>query len=331
MKNICSQCKTNMREKWIKLHLEQNISIPELSKLAGYHENTLYNWKSGYLKYGIEGLMDKSRAAHFHPNEYSREIKEKISLIRLEALSKEKRYLGPKIIAIRLKKRYNIKISPSGIGKYLNKSGLIPEERKRRVPKKQRVKKCKIHEPGELTQIDIKYALKSFQNSWFYQYSAVDWITGIVYGNIYEIESNLESILFLKSVIKFYPFKLRGIQTDNDSVFTNRYTGYLKSNDPLNPRLHPFDLLCNELGIKHYLIDPGKPSQNGKVERFHRTCEEEFYQKETFKDLNSLRKKFRDYLYYYNNERENLAFEGLTPLEKLKTFPDYENIKILLP
>lgn len=331
MKNICPQCKTNMREKWIKLHLEQNISIPELAKLAGCHENTLYNWKSNYLRYGLAGLIDKSRAAHCHPNEYSDDIKEKIRSIRLEALAGQKRYLGPEIIALRLKKRYNLLVSPSGIGKYLNKAGLIPPERKRRIPKKERVRMCKIHEPGELTQVDIKYAVKSFQNSWFYQYSAIDWITGVAFGNIFETESNLESILFLKSLIKFYPFKIKGVRTDNDAVFTNRYTGYRRSSDPLNPRLHPFDLLCNELGIKHYLIDPGKPNQNGKVERFHRTCEEEFYQKETFKDLNSLRKKFRDYLYYHNNERENLALGGLTPLEKLKTFPEYENIKVLLP
>jgi transposase InsO family protein len=77
------------------------------------------------------------------------------------------------------------------------------------------------------------------------------------------------------------------------------------------------------------LIDSGKPSQNRKVERFHRICEEEFYQRENFKDLNSLRKKFGDFLYYYNNEKESLALEGLTPLEKLRTFPQYSNIKII--
>jgi len=103
----------------------------------------------------------------------------------------------------------------------------------------------------------------------------------------------------------------------------------LKSTDPLNPRLHPFDLLCRELGIIHYLIDPGKPAQNGKVERFHRICEEEFYQRESFKDLSSLRKKFRDFLYYFNNERESLALNGLTPLEKLRSFPQYSNIKAI--
>ena len=151
-------------------------------------------------------------------------------------------------------------------------------------------------------------------------------MTGVVHGEIYELQSNFESILFLTSLQKKTPFGIKGIQTDNGSVFTNYYTGYKKSSDPAHPRLHCFDVLCGQLGITHYLIDPGKPAQNGKIERFHRTVEEEFYQKESFKDLNSLRKKFRDYLYYYNNEREHQGHNLLTPLEKLRTFPQYENI-----
>lgn len=177
--------------------------------------------------------------------------------------------------------------------------------------------------------MDIKYAIKSYSGYWYFQYSAIDWITGIAFNDIYEIHSNLESLIFLKKTNKFYPFLIRGIQTDNDSVFTNRYTSYLKSTDPLNPRLHPFDLLCKELNITHYLINSGKPMQNGKIKRFHRVCEEEFYQRENFKDLNSLKKKFRDFLYYFNNERENLGLGCLTPLEKLRTFPQYSNIKVI--
>jgi transposase InsO family protein len=326
MKNnskICPHCKMNMREKWLKLHLEQGMPITEVAKLAGFHQDTLYIWKRNYLEKGIEGLMDKSRAPHNHPNEYSEEIKERIKFLR-----KEGRGIGPDIIRLRLKKRFDLEISRSGIAGFLNRKGLVNEKLSRRIKnKKQRIRKCKIHEPGELNQIDIKYAVKSLANYWFYQYSAIDWLTGIAYGNIYELESNFESVLFLKSLVGFYPFKIKGVQTDNASVFTNRYTGYLKSSDPMNPRLHAFDLLCKELDINHYLIDPGKPAQNGKVERFHRTCEQEFYQRETFKDLNSLRKKFRDFLHYYNNEREHLGLNGLTPLEKLQTLPNYEKIK----
>ena len=176
----------------------------------------------------------------------------------------------------------------------------------------------------------MKYAVKSYAGHWFYEYDCIDMVTGVVYGEIYELQSNFESILFLKSVMRKTPFRVLGIQTDNGSVFTNYYTGYKKSADPMNPRIHCFDLLCRQLDIVHFLIDPGKPAQNGKIERFHKTAEEDFYQRETFKDLNSLRRKFRDFLYYHNNERENQSLDMLTPLQKLQTFPQYENISEII-
>lgn len=316
-----------VREQWINKHIKSGLSVPELAKISGFHENTLYNWKARYLERGVDGLTDKSRAPHKHPNEYSEEIKTKIRELRHVGVEREKRYLGPRLLAHRLRTRYGIEVSPSGIGKFLHKEKLIPEHNKRRRPKKERIKSCKIHEPGELMQMDVKYAIKSYAGYWYYEFDAIDYVIGVVYGEIYEIQSNLESVLFLKTLKNKTPFLLKGIQTDNGSVFTNYYTGYKKSIDPWQPRLHPFDLQCLELGIGHYLIDPGKPAQNGKIERFHRTAEENFYQQETFKDLNSLRKKFRDFLYYYNNEREHQSLDFLTPLEKLKTFSGYERIQ----
>lgn len=316
-----------MREQWLQLHLEKGLPITEVAKLSGYHQDTLYLWKVRYLEHGIQGLTDQSRAPLQHPNEYPKAIKEKIKLLRREGNG-----IGPDIIKIRLKKRYGIIASRSGIAGFLKREGLVDEKRsKRRRNKKERIKKCKIHEPGEVLQMDVKYAFKSYADYWFYQYSSIDYLTGIAYGNIYEIQSNLEGVLFTNIVRRFYPFPISGIQTDNHSTFTNRYTGYEKSTDPVHPKLHAFDLNCQRMGITHYLIDKGKPSQNGKVERFHRTCEEEFYQREVFKDLNSARKKFRDFLHYYDNEREHLGLGGLTPLEKLQTIPGYEKIQELNP
>lgn len=319
-----------MREHWVRKHLENGLPMPKLALISGFHENTLYSWEQRYMKSGLNGLKDASRAPLSHPNEYSDELKDKIRQLRSEGLKLEKRYLGPKVIAWRLEKRYGIKVSPSGIGKFLNRAGLVTESGQRRRSKKDRVKKCHVHEPGELIQLDVKYAVKSYSGHWFFEYGAIDYITGIVYAQIYELQSNLESILFLKSIAEKAPFRLKGVQTDNGSVFTNYYTGYKKSDDPSNPRRHCFDLLCGELNINHYLIDPGKPAQNGKIERFHRTVEEEFYQTTAFKDLNSLRKKLRDYLYYYNHERENQALAGLTPIQKLRTFLKYETIKEII-
>jgi transposase len=312
-----------MREKWLQLHIKKGLPVTEVARLSGHHQDTLYLWKRRYHQKGIEGLVDISRAPHRHPNEYGEDIKEKIRFLR-----KEREPIGPRVIRVRLKKRYGIVASRSGIAKFLKEDGLVDEKKSRRIRnKKERVKKCKIHEPGELAQVDVKYAFRSYADYWYYQYSAIDYVTGIAHVLLYEIQSNLEGVLFVNTMMKFYPFPLRGIQTDNHATFTNRYTGYEKSADPLNPRLHCFDMNCGRLGITHYLIDKGKPAQNGKVERFHRTCEENFYQREVFKDLNSARKKLKDFIYYYNNEREHQGLQDLTPLEKLQTFPGYEKIK----
>lgn len=311
----------NYQLKWVNLVLEKGLSRRGVARLSDHSPNTISLWVKRYQEKGLKGLLNQSRAPLTHPNKYPQEIIDKILEIR------DKTGFCALKIKRRLEKEYEIDISPRGIGYVLKREGKTRKYKRR--PKKERILKFKIQEPGELLEMDIKYAIKSFSGYWYFQYSSVDWVSGIACGDIYEIHSNLESLIFLKKVSKFYPFKILGIQTDNDSVFTNRYTGYTKSTDLLNPRLHPFDLLCRELDIKHYLIDPGKPMQNGKVERFHRICEEEFYQRESFKDLNSLRKKFRDFLYYFNNERENLGLNGLTPLEKLRTFPQYSNIKVI--
>lgn len=314
---------------YIKFNLEARMPAWRVAELAGVHENTVYNWKRAYEEGGVEGLADKSRAPKSHCNEYPDETKRLIRKIRSEALSKEKRHVGENVIAHRLEKYWGIKTSHSGIGKFMKRAGLIAEQKKRR-PKKERADRCRIHEPGELLEMDVKYAVKNVAGHWFYQYDAIDCMTGIVIGEIYPIQSNYESVRFLDVVVRRSPFSVQGLQTDNHSTFTNYYTGYQKSADPSKPRLHALDLACARNNIVHYLIDPGKPAQNGKIERFHLTCENDFYQQETFKDLNSLKRKFRDFLHYHNNERENQANDYLTPLEKLRTFAKYEKIKEII-
>jgi len=327
--NTCPQCVMEHKLGFVRLHQTGGLTGAETAKLAGVHENTVYNWVSSWKKKGNPGLLNQSRAPKTHPNQYGEKIKQAIRSLRAEGLTKEKRHIGERVIAHRLKERYGIIVSHSGIGKFLQGDGLISETGKRRLPKKERVKKCRIHEPGELMQMDVKYAVKSFADHWFYQYDAIDYVSGIVLGEIYPLQSNYEAVTFLNRVVRRSPFAIAGVQTDNHSTFTNYYTGYKKSSDPSHPRIHAFDLNCGALGVTHYLIDPGKPAQNGKIERFHRTIEEEFYQNNIFKDLNALRKKFREYLRYYNNEREHSSFGYLTPLQKLKTFPGYEKIKII--
>ena len=82
----------------------------------------------------------------------------------------------------------------------------------------------------------------------------------------------------------------------------------------MNPRLHTFDILCQKYNIIHYLIDPGKPSQNGKVERSHRTDQEMFYERNKFKTLNDLKIKIR----MWNNKYNNIEHCGLSGKRRMK-------------
>src|SRR3989344_5074686 len=131
-------------------------------------------------------------------------------------------------------------------------------------------------------------------------------------GELMEID-----VKYVPDLIENAPFRIRAVKTDNGSNFTNRYTGYLKSSDPINPRLHIFDLVCQRYNIIHYLIDPGKPAQNGKVERSHRTDQEMFYERNKFKSLRELKIKIKVWNNEYNN-LEHCGLNGKTPNEILR-------------
>ena len=211
-------------------------------------------------------------------------------------------------------KKEGIFIHPRTIAKILKKEGLI---------RKYRTKKIKykyvraLLKPGELVEIDVKYIPQWIKGKRYYQFTAIDCASRWRYLQVYDDISTFNALRFLKELMKIAPFRIRAIKTDNGSCFTNRYTGYLRSSDPLNPRLHLFDLLCQKLGIIHYLIDPGKPQQNGKVERSHRTDQEQFYDRTTFKNERELKQKLRIWNEEYNN-LEHCSLNGKTPNEMIQ-------------
>ncbi|MBI1974237.1 MAG: transposase [Candidatus Zambryskibacteria bacterium] len=83
--------------------------------------------------------------------------------------------------------------------------------------------------------------------------------------------------------------------------------------------LHALDKFCAKHNIIHYLIDKGKPNQNGTVERSHREDEEKFYQQNKFKNFHDLQQKLYSWNDYYNN-LEHCGLNGKTPNEFLANY-----------
>ena len=300
--------KSTSQEKyrWIKPILDNEVIIKDMSKVCPFSERSLKYWLASFRKHGIKGLENRSTRPKSQPTETPIRVKEIIIELRKQNNCCAKK-LGWKL------KKQGLTIHPRTIGKILKAEGLTRKYRVRRI----KYKYIKVQlRPGELVEIDIKYVPRKLKNRRFYQFTAIDCASRWRYLKIYEDMSSFSAIKFLKELIKVAPFEIKAIKTDNGSCFTNRYTGYLKSSDLLNPRLHPLDLECAKLEIEHYLIDPGKPAQNGKVERSHRSDQEQFYNQVKFNSLKMLEYKLKLWNMYYN-DLEHCGLDGLTPNQAL--------------
>ena len=295
------------RLRWILPIYHKEIKLVDVSRVCPHSERSLERWLALYREYGEDGLILESTRPKTSPNETPIRIKERIIELRKET----------KLCALKLSwklKKENLKLHKNTIHKIIKKEGLTRKYRLRKI----KYKYVKVPlTVGELVEIDIKWVPGRVNNTRYYQFTAIDCATRWRYLKVYEGQYNASAVSFLKDLVLIAPFRIRAIKTDNGACFTNRYLGYLRSSDPMNPRLHAFDLLCQELNIIHYLIDPGKPAQNGKVERSHRTDQEMFYDRNIFKTIQELKAKIKIWNEQYN-DLEHCGLNGKTPNEMLK-------------
>jgi len=292
--------------RWIKPILDKEITIKQMVKVCPFSERSLKYWLASFREQGMNGLENKSTRPKSHPDETPIRIKEMI----IEARKRTK--LCAKKLNYRFKKQ-GIIIGNRTIGKIIKAEGLVRKYRIRKL----KYKYIKISlQAGDLVEIDIKFVPKKIDNKQYYQFTAADSATRWRHLEIYDDAGSGKALIFLEKIISIAPFRIRAVKTDNGACFTNRYSGYQKSTDPFNPRLHPLDLFCMKFNIIHYLIDPGKPAQNGKVERSHRTDQEMFYDRQKFKTVLGLKKALRIWNKNYNN-LEHCSLDGLTPNEAL--------------
>jgi transposase InsO family protein len=106
---------------------------------------------------------------------------------------------------------------------------------------------------------------------------------------------------FIDYVIEKFPFRIHTVRTDRGHEFQARFHWHVE-----------------DKGIRHIYIKSRTPQLNGKVERSHRTDQEEFYQLLNYTDDVDLNKKLEAWEKFYNFDRPHGAFDGKTPYEVLK-------------
>lgn len=307
---MCTKMPKDIKEerlRWVLPIFNKEVKLKDAAKVCPYGKRTLERWLANYKEYGEKGLEPKSTRPKSNPKETPIRIKERIIELR-----KDKKQCAKKI-------KWDLEgegidIHYQTVQKIIKREGLTRKYRTRKI--KYNYVRIPLKK-GELIEIDIKYVPDRIKGQRCYQFTAIDCGSRWRYLQGYDDASSYSAIRFLKEVIRLAPFKIQAIKTDNGACFTNRYTGYSKSSDPLNPRIHSFDVLCKELDIPHYLIDPGKPQQNSFVERSHREDQEKFYEQVSFKSLEDLRYKLRLWN-MYSNDAKHCSLDGKTPNQMLK-------------
>jgi len=71
-------------------------------------------------------------------------------------------------------------------------------------------------------------------------------------------------------------------------------------------------------GITIEYIQPGKPQQNGYVERYNRTVRQEWLDLNIFDTIEEAQNAATKWLWTYNNDRPNMGIGGITPAMKLE-------------
>ena len=303
-----SMAKTIQEERWrwLKPIINKEMKLVDVAKVCPHGERSLKRWKKAYTEHGMNGLIPKSTKPKTQPNETPIRIKEQVVEKRLATK------LCAKKIHWQLAKE-GLVVPVSTVGKILKDEGLVRKYRMKKI-KYKHIKAQQL--PGELIEIDVKHVPGPIKGHKYQQYTAIDTASRWRHLEIFDEESTFHSIEFLKIVIRLFPYQIKAIKTDNHSTFTNYYLGTSKRSDMTVKTIHALDSFCGQNNIIHYLIDPGKPTQNGTIERSHGEDQRKFYEQNKFSSVLDLKKKIRLWNDYYN-DLEHCSLNGKTPNEML--------------
>jgi hypothetical protein len=230
-------------------------------------------------------------------NQTPLEIVDKVLYLR------SKYHLGSIRIVWYLARYHGITISDAGVTRILRRNGVGRLPRGTRM-RKVHTKRYNKQVPGHHIQMDVKFltfAGKRGEKIRRFQYTAIDDATRVRALKVYDKHTQANAIDFVDHIIEKFPFRIKEIRTDNGHEFQAKFHWHVE-----------------DQGIRHAYIKRGTPQLNGKVERSHRSDQQEFYQLLSYKDDVDLEAKLAEWENFYNFNRPHGAFNGKTPYEALR-------------
>lgn len=287
--------------KFIADFLRGDMPFKTLCGLYEISRKTGYKWVQRYRKSGVDGLNDKSRRPHLSSvTPYA--VRQAVLDLRLYKGD----VLGAKKIQALLSSRFDETMIPSltTIYNILKNAGCIAPRRKiRRTPRG--IKPLKTaQQANQLWTVDYKGQFRMKNGQWCYPLTVMDHASRYLLAckglssTRTEDAKEVFELLFRQYGL---PYRIR---SDNGVPFASTAVGGLSK----------LAIWWIKLGIIPERIEPGKPQQNGRHERMHRTLKRRIGHPGAA-DLQAQQVLLDEFQLHYNHERPHESLDQKLPCD----------------
>lgn len=289
----------DQRTQFIADYLREVLSVTELCDLYGIARKTAYKWIDRYLRQGPAGLEERSRRPQVSPNRTPDEVTQAL----LEARRRHPSWGGKKLLTLVHKRHLSWDLPHrSTVCDILNRHGMVAKKRQRRRIGHPGKPTSQILAPNDVWSADYKGQFRTGNGIYCYPLTVADGFSRYLLGC-----QGLDSTAVAQArpvftrLFKEYGLPQR-IRTDNGVPFATNTLA----------RLSSLSAWWVRLGVLPELIEPGKPQQNGRHERMHRTLKAETT-RPAAGSLAAQQRKFNAFREEFNNERPHEALDMQTP------------------
>jgi putative transposase len=289
----------DQKTQFIADYLRRTLSMTELCTLYGVSRKTGYKWIDRYLTSGPPGLEDRSRKPGSSPHQTPQHVVEALIELRQHHPS-----WGAKKLLSVLQRRHPRWPFParSTVCDLLHRHGLVPKRRHRRHIGHPGKPTSLILAPNDVWSADFKGHFKTGDGLYCYPLTVADGYSRFLLG-CHALSSTrvAEAKPVFTRLFKAFGLPKR-IRTDNGVPFATNTLG----------RLSQLSAWWVRLGILPECIEPGKPQQNGRHERLHRTLKAETTRPPA-RTRRAQQLKFEYFREEFNCQRPHEALDMRTP------------------
>lgn len=278
-----------------------DFGVSDLASKYGVSRKSIYKWLARFEQEGVQGLEERSRAPHTQARAISEEVVEAI----LELKARWPRWGAPKLLA-RLERDWEGQVpAESTVSEILKRHGLSFTQKKRRRATPSMQPFAHVQQPNDVWCVDFKGWFRTGDGSKCSPLTLTDASSRYLLRcqGLGESTGGLLVKPIMISAFREYGMPL-AIRSDNGPPFASRGLGGLSA----------LSVWWLRLGIGLERIEPGKPQQNGRHERFHRTLQE-YTSAPPAATLRAQQKRFESFRQEYNHERPHEALGQSPPAQ----------------